>query len=263
MFRDSIKLKNKSIIINGGLGLIGSQVSQRCLEAGANILIIDNNKKASKLFIRANEKYKKNYKIIIKNSAEKRSISPIFREIKKFKNFNTFVNCAYPRDKYWYENTFDGKNLNSFINNIKLNFISNVWFTKEIAEYFKANKIKSSIILFSSIYGMVGQDLEIYNNSEIKENISYSLIKGGILNYTRLMASYYSKNDIRINSISPGGVRNNNNKLQDKQFLRNYSKRVPIKRMAQPDEIAKLIYYLSSSENTYITNEVISISGGE
>ena len=241
---DEISLKNKNIIINGGLGLIGNRISTKCLEAGAKILIIDNNKSRISNFKIKNEYYKKNFKVINKISADKKNINDIIAEIKKFKNANTFINCSYPKDKYWNKNTFSESNLNSFLKNIELNFISNFWLSKEIAEIFKSKKQQSSIILFSSIYGMVGQDLEIYNNSKIKENLTYSIIKGGIINFTRLMASNYSKHNIRINVVSPGGVRDINNKMQSSKLIKNYSNRVPIKRMAYPDEIANTVIFL-------------------
>ena len=258
----SINLNKKNIVINGGLGLIGNAISVKCLEYGANILIIDNNKKAAIKFREENREYSDKFKILIKNSASSKSINSIIKEIKKFKNFNSFINCSYPRDKYWYDNTFKSKNIDSFLNNIKTNYITNIWLTKEIAEFLKLKKRNSTIILFSSIYGMVGQDMEIYKNSNIKENISYALIKGGILNFVRLMASYYGKDKIRINCVSPGGVRSPKNKLQDKKFLKNYSNRVPIKRMAHPDEIANAIVFLSSDLSSYMNGSNLVVDGG-
>ena len=260
--KDEISLKNKNIIINGGLGLIGNRISTKCLEAGAKVLIIDNNKGAISNFKIINDQYKEQFKIINKNSADKKNIGYIVSEIKKFKNANTFVNCSYPKDKYWNKNTFSEKNINSFLKNIELNFISNFWLSKEIAEVFKSKKKQSSIILFSSIYGMVGQDLEIYDNSKIKENLTYSIIKGGIINFTKLMASNYSKHNIRINVVSPGGVRDKNNKTQNKKLIKNYSKRVPFKRMAHPDEIANTVIFLCSDLSSYMSGSNLVVDGG-
>ena len=67
------------------------------------------------------------------------------------------------------------------------------------------NKIKGSIINIASIYGVVAQDTNIYNNTEIEENISYAPIKSGIIGFTKLLASYYAKYGIRANTVSPGG----------------------------------------------------------
>ena len=259
--QNQINLSNKNIIINGGLGLIGSQISSKCLQNGAKILIIDKNKKNLNLFLKKNLIYSDNIQVLIKDTANKKNIKNIISSVKKFKNFDTFINCAYPRDNNWKENNFDGKNISSFLKNVELNFLSNIYFTKEIAEIMKKRKINSSIILFSSIYGMVGQDLDIYNNSKIRENISYSFIKGGILNYTKLMASYYGKYKIRVNCISPGGIKDQSG-VQDKNFIKNYSKRVPIKRMADSEEIANTALFLCSDLSTYMNGSNLVVDGG-
>ena len=259
---EQINLENKYIVINGGFGLIGSEIAERCLQSGAQLLIIDNNKKKLSLIKKKFSTFKDNFKILIVDSASKNSLKKIILTIKNFNNFNTFINCSYPRDKNWNNNTFKSKNISSFTKNLETNFISNVWLTKEIAEIMKKNNRLSSIILFSSIYGMVGQDLEIYNNSNIKENICYSVIKGGILNYTRLMASYYGKHKIRVNSISPGGVINKENNPQNKNFIKNYSKRVPIKRIAKSSEIANAVLFLCSDLSSYMNGSNLVVDGG-
>lgn len=259
---NQINLNNKSIIINGGLGLIGSQISEKCLQNGAKILIIDNSKKKLESFLKRTEDYKDNIQILIKDSANKKSINNIISSIKKFKGFDTFVNCSYPRDRYWDQNTFDSKNISSFLKNLETNFVSNVWLTKEVAEIMKQKKGNSSIVLFSSIYGMVGQDMEIYDKTILRENISYSIIKGGVLNYTKLMASYYGKSNVRINCVSPGGIENKNNSRQNKNFIKNYSKRVPVKRMAKSEEIANTVLFLCSDLSTYMNGSNLVVDGG-
>ena len=257
-----INLQEKNILINGGFGLIGTSISEKCILSGAKVSIIDNDKKKSSVFKKKYHRYKNNIDIINADSASKLSLKALISKIKKYKNIDTFVNCSYPRDKNWDDNSFDSNNIESFIRNIESNFISNVWLTKEIAQIMKKNRRKSSIVLFSSIYGMVGQDKEIYKNSNIKENICYSVIKGGIINYVKLMASYYAKYQIRINCISPGGVINKKNKLQNKSFLKNYSNRVPIKRLAMPEEIADCVLFLCSESSSYMNGSNLVVDGG-
>ena len=71
----------------------------------------------------------------------------------------------------------------------------------------------------SSIYGLVGQDISIYKNTKMTESMTYSVIKGGINNLTRQMASYYGKSNIRVNSICPGGIQEKNH---NKKFVKKY-----------------------------------------
>ena len=67
-------------------------------------------------------------------------------------------------------------------------------------------KIKGSIILLGSMYGVVGQNINIYQRTKMRENFAYAAIKGGIVNFTREMAAYYGKKNIRTNVICPGGI---------------------------------------------------------
>ena len=105
----------------------------------------------------------------------------------------------------------------------------------------KVIKKSSSVILTSSIYGVVAQDPNVYKKTKINENIGYSLVKAGINNFVKNAAAQYGNYNIRVNSICPGGILNKNDKnFKNKNFKRNYLKKVPIKRFGNPDEIANI-----------------------
>ena len=87
---------------------------------------------------------------------------------------------------------------------------------------------------------------------------AYAAIKGGLINLTRYMASYFGPKQIRVNTISPGGIFNN----QNNTFVQNYAKRVPLGRMARPQDIAPAITFLLSEESSYITGHNLVIDGG-
>ena len=118
--------------------------------------------------------------------------------------------------------------------------------------------------MLGSIYGLIGQDPDIYDNTNISENVSYSAIKGGIVNYSRIAASCFGKSGIRVNCICPGGILDKKKKKFNKnsKFSKNYLKRVPLKRFGNAQEIAEAIYFLSSSESTYVSGSTFVIDGG-
>ena len=89
--------------------------------------------------------------------------------------------------------------------------------------------------------------------------ISYSLIKGGINNLTRQMASYYGKFNIRINSLCPGGIEASNH---NSKFIKNYKLRVPLKRLCKESDVASAVLFLSSDASSYITGTNIMVDGG-
>ena len=87
---------------------------------------------------------------------------------------------------------------------------------------------------------------------------AYAAIKGGIINFTRYLASYYAKDGIRCNCISPGGVENN----QVAPFVENYVRRTLLGRMAKPSDIAGAMLYLASEHAAYVTGQTIVVDGG-
>jgi NAD(P)-dependent dehydrogenase (short-subunit alcohol dehydrogenase family) len=149
--------------------------------------------------------------------------------------------------------------------NIEIHMNSYAWIAKIVAEKMVKNKIKGNIINLNSIYGLVGQDLKIYEKTTMTENMPYSIIKGGLVNLTRQMASYYGRFGIRVNGICSGGLKGHvagKSNLQEKQFIKNYEKKVPLKRLGSPDEVADVITFMASRASSYITGSNVIVDGG-
>ena len=123
-----------------------------------------------------------------------------------------------------------------------------------------SNKQQStSIINIASVYGCVSSDPRIYGDLDRKNSEIYSVSKAGVIQMTKYLSIHYADKNIRINSISPGGIFNNH----DKNFSKNYSNRVPLKRMADVEEILGSILFLSDDKlSSYITGQNIIIDGG-
>ena len=117
-----------------------------------------------------------------------------------------------------------------------------------------------SIINISSIYGMVSPDQRIYEYKDkpFFKPVTYSVTKSGILNLSRYLATYWAKNNVRVNTLTLGGVFNN----QDNVFLKNYTDKVPLGRMAKQNEYNGAILYLASGASSYMTSANIIIDGG-
>ena len=99
----------------------------------------------------------------------------------------------------------------------------------------------------------------------MKENMPYSIIKGGLVNLTRQMASYYGEFGVRVNNICSGGLKGHvagKSNLQKKQFINNYEKKVPLKRLGDPEEVANVITFIASDVASYITGSNIVVDGG-
>lgn len=120
-----------------------------------------------------------------------------------------------------------------------------------------------SIINIASIYGAVSPDQSLYefkrrNGEEFYKPVAYSASKSGIYNLTRYLATYWAKKKVRVNSLTPGGVFNN----QPKGFLEAYCGRIPIGRMAEPHEYSGAVIFLASRASSYMTGANLVIDGG-
>ena len=142
---------------------------------------------------------------------------------------------------------------------------SSAWLSKIVAEKMVKNNIKGNIINLNSIYGLLGQDLNVYEKTSIKENMSYSIIKGGLINLTKQMASYYGQFGLRINNICSGGLKGHvagKSSVQESQFVKNYEKKVPMKRLGNPEEVANVVTFIASDAASYITGSNVIVDGG-
>jgi NAD(P)-dependent dehydrogenase (short-subunit alcohol dehydrogenase family) len=117
-----------------------------------------------------------------------------------------------------------------------------------------------SIINISSTYGILSPDQRIYKYKEktFFKPIAYSVTKSGIINLTRYLATYWAKKNVRVNTLTLGGVFNN----QDEVFLTNYTNKVPLGRMANQNEYNGAILFLASDASSYMTGANLIIDGG-
>ena len=244
---------DQKAFILGGSGLIGSEVIKVLTELGCKTYNLD---------IKKNNKENDNYiKFDLTRGNIKKSYSKI---INKFGLPDIFINCAYPKTSDWEDNNFSSIKLKSLKKNIENHITNTSFLIREVAECNKKKKKSCSIILLSSIYGLVGQDNSIYKGTDVTENMTYSLIKSSIINFTKQMSSHYSRYGIRTNCVCPGGVYNEKlaKNLKYKKLLKNYSIRSPIGRMARPNEIAEPIVFLASNNSSYISGISLIVDGG-
>lgn len=122
---------------------------------------------------------------------------------------------------------------------------------------------RGSIIQTCSIYGVVGPDQRIYEGSEylgmpINTPAVYSASKAGVVGLTRYLATYWGKDSVRVNALTPGGVASG----QNDEFNRKYAARVPLGKMADPDDMANALLYLASDASKYVTGHNLIVDGG-
>ena len=240
------RLENKVIIITGGNGLIGKEIILRLKSEGAICINIDINHQTTN-----------NLSNIACDITNYESIDQsIDLILKKYKRIDGLVNNAYPRTNDW-GNKFEDIEFISWQKNIDWQLNSHFYFMQKVSKHM-IDKKYGSIVNIASIYGIVGPDFTVYEGTDMTMPAAYSVIKGGLINFTRYLASYLGSKKVRVNCVSPGGIFDNQNPI----FINNYIKKVPMKRMGLPKDISPTVAFLLSDESSYITGQNIAIDGG-
>lgn len=238
-------IESKVIVVTGGEGLIGRNIVEHFRAYGAIVYSADIN------FAKEGS-----FNIILDITNENSVRIAIEKILIKHNRIDAWINNAYPRTSDW-GNNIEDVIFASWRKNIDMHLNGYFICSKLILNQMKLQKY-GSLINMSSIYGLVGPDFSIYEGTGINNPVAYSAIKGGINNLTRYLASYYGPFNIRINTISPGGIFDNQNEL----FVNNYCEKVPLRRMGSTNDIISSIHFLISDESSYITGHNLVIDGG-
>lgn len=239
-------LENKIIIVTGGNGLLGREIVNDINKKGGIAICVDINMEEN---LSAN---KLNCDI-----TKLENIKDLIAMVHdKYGRIDGLVNNAYPRTDDWGKD-FEELTEESLELNVKWQMNSYILFCQQVVACFRRN-LGGAIVNMASIYGVVGNDFSIYEETNIVPPPPYSAIKGGLINFSRYLASRYGSENIRVNVISPGGIFNH----QPDTFVKKYEDKVPMKRMGNPDDIAPVVSFLLSDESKYITGQNIVVDGG-
>ena len=183
----------------------------------------------------------------------------------KYGEPDVLINCSYPVTNDWKNNTFTKIKYLSFKKNIEIHLNSYCWTAKIFADRMKLKKISGNIVLLSSIYGIIAQNEENYKGTSMNLNMTYPIIKSGIIGFVKQSASHYGKSKIRINALCPGAILGHvkgSKTVQNKKFIKHFSANVPLKRLADVNEIANVLNFLISDNSSYINGQAIVADGG-
>lgn len=238
--------KPKVVVVTGGSGLLGKAMIMDLQQKGHTVINFDVNVE--------NDLSKGTFQCDVTNDTSVReSLASVAKQLG---SIHGFVNNAYPRTKDWGV-PFEEDDLISWRKNVDLQLNSYVSCCQAVLKIMKTQQV-GSVVNITSIYGVVGNDFTIYEGTNIKPPAAYAAIKGGIVNLSRYLASFYGRYNVRVNCVSPGGIFDN----QDKTFVQNYEHKVPMKRMGTPADIAPAVSFLLSDEAGYITGQNLIVDGG-
>ena len=239
-------LKNKIIVVTGGSGLLGTAMINDLRLKGATVLNFEINQldDFNEGIIGCD---------VTNEISVKRALDLI---IDKFGRIDGWVNNAYPRTADW-GNKFEEISVESWQTNVDFQMNSVFICAQKVLKIMKKQGM-GSLVNIASIYGVVGPDFSVYEGTGMTMPAAYSAIKGGVVNFTRYLASYYAPFGVRVNCVSPGGVFNDQNDI----FVKQYENKVPMGRMGKPKEVAGPVSFLLSDESSYVTGHNMLVDGG-
>ena len=256
-------LEKKTIVITGSSGRLGSQYAKILSMAGANVVLVDiETKKNKQLEQYIIKKFKTDPMICKVDISKKTEIEKMKNNIlKKYKTIDVLINNAFFNPGQSKNSTcpFEEFPLELWNEVLKINLTGVFLCSQIIGKVMKKQK-KGNIINIASIYGLVGADQRIYGNSKLNSPVSYAASKGAIISLTKYLAAYWHGKNIRVNTLSLGGVHDKS--YMDKTFVKNYSNKTILGRMANDDEYNGAILFLSSDASSYMTGGNLILDGG-
>lgn len=251
-YKDLFSCEDKVALVTGGAGLLGREIAKALYDFGAKVYIGDiDEKKAKEISGDTGIGY-----VHLDISSEDSIGKAMETVIRDNGGLDIMVNSAYPRTKDW-GNKIEKVSLESWKNNVDSQMGGYFFCCRKAAEQMKQQG-GGTIINLASIYGVVAPDFSIYEGTEMTMPVAYSAIKGGIIALTRYIATYYAKYNVRANTVSPGGIFDN----QQETFVRRYSDKTPLGRMGSPSEVTGAVVFLASEAASYVTGQNLIVDGG-
>ena len=265
---DLFNVQDKVVIVTGGLGQLGRQFSLALAERGAKVAIFDrlvDDERVEKRFGKLASS--ESLLLLAVDITRRASLEAGLRQVNaKWGVPDALINNAgldSPPNAPAEENgPFETYPESSWDKVMDVN-VKGVFLCCQVVGGQMAEAERGSIINICSTYGLVSPDQRIYEYRRTEETsffkpVAYSASKSALLNMTRYLATYWANRNVRVNTLTFGGVFNH----QDKEFLKGYCARVPLGRMAREDEYNGAVIFLVSQASSYMTGSNLVMDGG-
>jgi NAD(P)-dependent dehydrogenase (short-subunit alcohol dehydrogenase family) len=252
--KELLNLKGKVVLVTGGAGNYGKCIVEGLAEAEATVITASRNLEKGEEFAGKCRGNGLDVHAMRVDQADHESVLRLKQEIKeRFSGLDVLVNNAVARPTQGYNTS-----LESLTHSLEVNGTGVFDITREMCELME-KKGGGAIVNIASMMGMFGPDLSNYDGTDMGDIApDYFFHRGGMINYTRYLARFLAKENIRANCISPGGLFN----YQNPVFVENYNRKVPVGRMANNDDIKGIVVLLASDASAYINGQNILMDGG-
>jgi len=262
-------LTGHRVVITGAAGLLGQVFCKAIGHAGAEVYLLDIEKTALEAVNQHLLSMDIKSNMVVVDITNQSRVTQVIDDIAQDGPVHGLINSAAVDPKFESDSTnpsnsgeFTSYSLENWERSLRVNLTGMFLVTQAVCRIMETQpEAKGSIVNIASTYGLTGPDQRIYETGQqprFYKPVDYSVTKAGVLGFTRAVAAYYRKTNIRVNALSPGGAYDGH----DPDFVQNYSARTILDRMAQPDEYAAAIVFLCSSASSYMTGSNLIIDGG-
>jgi len=258
-------LKNRVAVVTGAVGLLGKQHCQSLAESGASLVVCDLEQKECEGFAESLPTDSMGCRLDV---TDRDSIVQVRDQVlNKYARIDVLVNNAAINDMVespkarLEESRFENYPLQLWQQSIDVN-LTGVFLCCQVMGAAMVRQGSGSIINVASTYGVVAPNQDLYRDRNDQQLFfkppAYSATKGAIISFTKYLAAYWGNAGIRVNTLTPGGVENN----QDAFFIQKYSEKTPLGRMARPGDYRGALLFLASDASSYMTGANLIVDGG-
>lgn len=254
-------------VVTGGAGFLGRQFCKTLAQAGAKVICADVKLDSAKEWLKELDSQDlkiTSFQMDVTKPKENQALS-LFVE-REFKKLDILVTCAAVDPKFdnsytpQFDYSFEKYPLEFWQTTLNVN-LTGAFLSAQAAIPLMLKNSYGVVIMISSMYGLVAPDQRIYQVQGelfLKKPADYPVSKAGIIALVKYLAAYYAGLPVRFNALSPGGVYNN----QSEKFVKNYSFRSPLGRMANAEEMNAALLFLASPASSYMNGANLVMDGG-
>jgi NAD(P)-dependent dehydrogenase (short-subunit alcohol dehydrogenase family) len=253
-------LENKIAIVTGGSGFFGTPISIALAEAGAMVIIASRNVEKCREFAASIRDKGGLAEGMALDLESEDSIKGFVSEIKqRYGRVDILVNNAVSREGF---NNLEDIEKESWTKAQSINATGLMLITQSVVRIMREQNW-GSIINIGSIQGAVGPNFRVYGDTGMTSPVNYTYDKWGMVGFTKWIANYYGKYNIRANCISPGGYGPGVAQMKDKEeFVENYINLTPLRRFATDDDVKGPVVFMASDASAFITGQNLLVDGG-
>ena len=261
--RAQLDLDGRVAVITGSANILGPEFAVALAEFGAALALVDINTEACEQVAQELSKtYNANVQAYTIDVADEKAVASLIDQVvTSFGHIDILINAAANKPEGYFR-PFAEYDLQDWNRVMDVNLTGMFLTSKHVVPHFTAQN-RGNIINIASIYGIVGPDPRVYEGSwyldqQINTPAVYSASKGGVVSFTRYLATTLAPHNIRANCITPGGIFSG----QNETFAKRYGDRVPMGRMGNREELRGAALFLASDASSYITGHNLVVDGG-